>query len=403
MRIAKKILIALSVICLLPGCNETSENHKNIERVTGGEPDTKYFLKLTGVISPYQAYRPRIPITRSEAESTNHYAVNYDSNGRISRIVHFSKGLLNDNSYIGVAVVEMEYKDTQFIRKYFNQNMEPAGARRHYYGRGDQNIHKEVFELDDLGRRQSLTLYDTTDQQVETGFGTYRFEWETQADGSFIQKALKRNGEINIFMDYFDFLITHITLDENGYLDLVKNYGERGRELVLSEKKKAAYVDFHFDEYGNEESYSFHDEQGNLVNRGDTGFGSYGYAKVRYIRKTPAKGINDGYETIFFDKNNRQTTASDGIARQVDHFNDNGDYSGTEYYSLDGEKLVPAGIGYFRTERLYNEKGDKSETRYYDREGSLTNSPSDGAAIIKFIYDDSRNIKTIEKIKVEPN
>ncbi len=403
MRITGKILFTSLMICLLLGCKESSENKKNIELLAGSELNTKYFLKLTGVISPYQAYRPRIPITKKEAERTNHYEVNYDSEGRISRIMHFSKGLLNDGSYIGVAVVAMEYKDTQFIRRYFSQNNEPASVRRHYYGRGDQNIYKEVFKLDILGRRKSLTLYDAKDQQVETEYGTYRFEWETQEDGSFIQKALKKNGEINILMDYFDFLVTHITLDENGYLDLVKNYGKRGRELVLSEKKKAAYVDFYFDEYGNEESYSFHDEQGNLVNRSDTGFGSYGYAIVRYIRKTPSKGINDGFETIFFDKNNLQNTPSDGIARQVDYFNDNGDYSATEYYSLNGEKIIPANIGYFRTERDYNEKGDKSETRYYDRDGLLTNNPSDGAAIINFIYDDLRNIKKTEKQDKEGN
>ena len=52
-----------------------------------------------------------MPITMKEAERTNHYEVNYDSEGRISRIMHFSKGLLNDGSYIGVAVVAMEYKD----------------------------------------------------------------------------------------------------------------------------------------------------------------------------------------------------------------------------------------------------------------------------------------------------
>jgi hypothetical protein len=248
-------------------------------------------LKLTGVISPYQAYRPRIPITKKEAESTNHYKVNYDSEGRISKIMHFSKGLLNDNSYIGIAVVTMDYKDTLFTRRYYNQNNEPASVWRHYYGRGDQNIYKEIFKLDSVGRRKSLTLYNDKDEQIETGYGTYRFEWKTQEDGSFIQKAFKKNGEINILMDYFDFRVTHITLDQNGYLDLIKNYGADGKVMVLSEKKKAAFVDFHFDEYGNEESYSFHDENGNLVDRSDTGFGSYGYAKVRYIRKTPSKEI----------------------------------------------------------------------------------------------------------------
>jgi len=403
MRSTGKILIALLLVCLLPGCEEASENQINTEQLTGGDLSTKYFLKLTGVISPYQAYRPRLPITRSEAEGTNHYEVNYDAEGRISGIRHVSKGLLNDNSYIGVAVVAMDYGDTQLIRRYFDKNNEPAGARRHYYGRREQNVHKEVFEIDPLGRRKSLTMFDADGQQVETGYGTYRFEWETQEDGSFIQKALKKNGEINIFMDYFDFLVTHITLDENGYLDLVKNYGERGQELVLSEKKKAAYVDFHFDEYGNEESYSFHDEQGGLVNRGDTGFGSYGYAKVQYIRRTPAKGINDGYETIFFDENNRQTTASDGIARQVNYFNDNGDQSGTEYYALDGEKIMPTTIGYFRSETDYNEKGDKCEIRYLDQDGRLTNSQSDGAAKVKFVYDDARSIEVIIKQDKEGN
>jgi hypothetical protein len=393
----KKILFTSLIICLLLGCKESSKSEGNKDVLTSNSLNTKYFLKLTGVISPYLAYRPRIPITKKEAESTNHYKVNYDSDGRISKIMHFSKGLLNDNSYIGIAAVTMEYKDTLFERKYYNQNNEPASVWRHYYGRGDQNIYKEVFKLDSVGRRKSLTFYNEKNEKVETEYGTFQFEWETQEDGSFIQWAFKKNGEINVLMDYFDFLVTHITLDQNGHLDLVKNYGKDGKKMVLSEKKKAAYVDFNFDEYGNEESYSFHDENGNLVDRSDTGFGSYGYAKVRYIRKTPSMGINDGFETIFFDKFNRQTTPSDGIARQVDYFNENGDYNATEYYSLNDEKITPTGVGYFRSERHYNEKGDKSETRYYDADGHLTNNPNHGAAIVKFIYDDSRNIKKTEK------
>jgi hypothetical protein len=397
MNSTKFILLTWLIVCVLSGCIDPSGNDDNSVATTNDKLPTKYFLKLTGVISPYQAYRPRIPITEKEAESTNHYRVNYDSKGRISRIMHFSKGLLNDNSYLRTSVVAMEYGDTLFIRRYFDQNNEPASVWRHYYGRGDENIYKEVFELDSAGTRKSLMLFNDKDEQIETGYGTYRFEWETLDDGSFIQRAFKRNGEINILMDYFDFLVTRITEDENGYLDLVENYGKDGSEMVLSEKKGAAYVDFHFDEYGNEESYSFHDTKGDLINRSDTGFGSYGYAKVKYIRKTPSKGINDGYETIFFDKNNRQTTPSDGVARHVDYFNDNGDYSATEYYSINDEKIAPAGIGYFRSERHYNEAGDKSETKYFDTDGHLTNNPGNGAAIVSFIYDNSRVITRIEK------
>lgn len=398
MKNTKNILFTSLIICLLFGCNQKSKSDENKEVSTSTEMGSKHFLKITGHISPYMAFRPRIPITKEEAEDTNHYKVNYDSEGRITKIMHYSKGLLNNYSYFGIAVVSFEYTDTQLIRRYFDHNNKPASVRRHFYGRGeDQGIHKEVFELDTDGRRKSLTLYNDKDEQMETEYGTYRFEWETQNDGSFIQRTLKKSGEVNILMDYFDFYVTHITTDENGYLDLIKNYGKDGKGLVLSDKKKAAYTDFDFDEYGNEISYTFHDENGNLVDRQDTGYASFGYAQVKYIRKTPSKGVNDGLETVFFDKNNRRVTASDSIARHVRYHNDNGDINAFEYYSLNEEKIIPPGIGYFRSERHYNESGDINETRYYDTEGQLTNNPNDGAAIIKLIYDDSRNIIKIEK------
>ncbi|UII81131.1 hypothetical protein [Flagellimonas sp. CMM7] len=398
MKNIQSILLKLLIILLLFGCNEKSKNEGGNELSSSDSISSKYFLKLTGHISPYMTYRPRIPITKKEAEDTNHYKVDYDSEGRIIKVMHYSKGLLNNYSYFGIAVVSLEYKNTQLIRRYFDHNNKPASVRRHFYGRGEnQGIHKEVFELDADGRRKSLVLYNEKDEQIETEYGTYRFEWETQNDSSFIQRALKKNGEINILMDYFDFYVTHITTDENGYLDLIKNYGKDGKELVLSEKKKAAYTDFDFDEYGNEVSYTFHDEDGNLVDRQDTGYASFGYAQVKYIRKTPSKGVNDGLETVFFDKNNRRVTASDSVARHVRYHNDNGDIIAFEYYSLNEEKIIPPGIGYFRSERHYNKSGDIKETRYYDTDGRLTNNPSDGAAIVKLIYDDSRNILRIEK------
>ena len=398
MKNAKNILLTSLTIYLLLGFNPKSKNDRNKEITTKNRIASKYFLKITGHISPYMAFKPRLPITEEEAENTNHFKVDYDALGRITKIMHYSMGLLNNNSYLGIAVVSLEYTNTQLIRRYFDHNNKPASVKRHFYGRGEnQGIHKEVFELDTNGNRKSLVLFNENDEQIETEYGTWRFEWETLKDGSFIQRALKKNGEVNILMDYFDFLVTHITYDENGCLDLVKNYGKDGNELVLSEKKKAAYVDFYFDEYSNEVSYSFHDENGNLVNRQDSGYASFGYAQVKYVRNTPAKGANDGYETLFFDKDNHQTTASDGIARQVDYFNDNGDRTATEYYSITNEKIVPPDLGYFRREIYYNQDGDISETRFYDSDGSLTNNLNNGAAVVKYIYDEARNVQRIEK------
>lgn len=355
----------------------------------------KYYLKLTGIISPYLNYKPRLEISSKTAKKTPHYKVIYDFKNRITRISYHKKRFLNNGSYFGSAEVHIDYLDNQIIRKYFDHNGKPSAIERHWYGRGDSKIHKEVFQLNDLGQRVGLVFFDSTDNPVETAFGTFSFEWKTLPDGSFIQKALKKNGEINIFMDYFDFLVTRISLDKNGNVDIVENLGALGNELVNSVKKKAAYVDFEFDMYGNEVSYAFFDKDHKLVNRSDTGTFSYGYAKVLYIRKKPKNGINDGFKTYFYDHHEQPVNTSDGYGKQIDYIK-NGYYQGTEYYLINGRKVIPSTIGYFKSKVSYNKYGNATGISYFDRNLKLMNNLLSGIAKTVYIYDQNRN-----RIKVE--
>lgn len=137
---------------------------------------TEYNSKLAGIISPNLEYMGRGKMSKDEAKSLRHYQFNYDRKGRLSSTQYFDKDQPIDHSYYGTHQVMYNRLENKVIRSYFNTKGLKATTYRHYY-LGD-NIHKESFQSDNNQNKTLLILKDSLDNQIESGIGTYRFEFQ---------------------------------------------------------------------------------------------------------------------------------------------------------------------------------------------------------------------------------
>ncbi|MCB0462393.1 MAG: hypothetical protein KDC81_06790 [Flavobacteriaceae bacterium] len=311
-------------------------NHNMVEQVNRNS-QTKYYTNLAGIISPNLEYLGRGEISAEEAKTLKHYKFTYENN-KILKIQYFDKEQPNDNSYYGTHEVRYNYLDNKLTRSYYNIKGNKATTYRHYY-LGD-NIHQEVFELDENKNKVSMILKDSLNNQIESGLGSYVFKFEKIDDSTFIQTQFNIDGKPNILTTYFPFYKTKIFTDKSGFLYSITNIDDFGN-IAMNKDAGYASIVFDFDDYGNELGWSFKDTSNNLSNRKNYLNMDYGFAKVVYNFNWENKklGLHNGFEESYFDKENKPVENDKGIHLINYEFDKNGVLLRLKRYNLDGIKL----------------------------------------------------------------
>lgn len=323
----------IGVFALILGL--TASSFKDKEQLN--EPvETQYFTKLAGIISPNLEYLGRGEISKVEAETLKHYRFVYNEKGELSKIQYFDKNQPDDNSYYGTHEVRYSHTENQLTRSYYNREGKKATTYRHYYLGND--IHKEIFQLDENRDKISLILKDSVNNQIESGIGTYLFEFYKINDTTFIQKHYKKDGSPNVLTSYFPFHNAKIS-QKNGYLYSIANVNEEGN-LTMNENAGYAIVVFDFDAFGNELGWSFRDVSVNLSNRKEYLSMDYGFAKVVYQFnwENEKLGLHRGFEEAYFDEKNNPTENNRGIHRIQYEYDQNGNFSRMMKYAINGNE-----------------------------------------------------------------
>jgi hypothetical protein len=299
---------------------------------------TECYSKIVGIISPNLEYQGRGRLSEGDAKLVNHYRFNYDTKGRISTIEYFENNLPNDNSYYGTHQVVYTFLEDQLIRSYFNADGKKTALYRHYY-LGD-NIHKEKFQLDNFQNKTSMILMDSMDNQIESGIGSYRFEFTKIDDKNFIQQQFKKDGSPNVLTPYFPFNQAQIKTGKNNYLHTITNVDSVGNPTLNGQAGYAKII-FDFDDYGNELGWSFHDTSGSLSNRKDCFDMDYGFAKVAYEFNwvNQKLGLHNGFQEMYFDDDKKPVENNKGIHSIRYEYDENGNFSRTIKYNLEGREV----------------------------------------------------------------
>ncbi|MBL7472041.1 hypothetical protein [Robertkochia sediminum] len=313
-------------------CNGQEERHHAAQ---GGA--VEYYTKLAGIISPYLEFKGRGQITGEETVRLSHYEFTYGPQGELRSIRFFEENEPGNNSYYGTHEVRYTYGTGQRVRTYYDANGNKATTYRHYYSGG--NIHKEVFTTDD-GDRTSLVFLDTLGDQVATGMGTYRMEFQRCNERHFIQEQFKKDGTPNILTTYFPLYRTEIRTNESGFLRSIVNLDKNGA-VAKSEQAGYARVVFDFDAYGNELGWSFHGIDNNLSDRKAAFDMDFGFAKVVYEFQWKDKklGLHHGFKEFYYDEQNEPVENNRGVHRIAYVYDDHGNFLRSVAYDLGGREV----------------------------------------------------------------
>ncbi|MBO0322296.1 hypothetical protein J0X14_08315 [Muricauda sp. CAU 1633] len=349
-QISVGVFILLSVSCKI----ETKAEKEIIEH------QQKYFSKLTGIISPYMDYNPRGEMHKDSIKDRSHYQFSYDANGRVLEIEYFNKQGKSNDSYFGMHKVVYSYFPDSLVRRYYDAEGQKGNMSRHYYGGG--NIHKEKFSTDSKGLKSALALKDTSNISVANGFGTFRYSWITNADGSFEQNQYKKDGSRNILTEYFPFHKSLITVDDKGHLHSITNLDTINNSAQLNHAAGYAKVIFDFDAYGNEMGWEFQDLDGNLANRKSVFAMEHDYAKVVYdfTWKNKKLGESSAFSMNFLDTDGNPTVSNEGIHQTSYQFNGKQDITLMEFYGENQERVVHPANGYHKILVSYDSDGNRT-------------------------------------------
>ncbi len=355
---------------------------------------THYYRNLAGIISPILEYKGRIPLTESVLTDAAYYAFEVDSEGRVANIRYFVAGLLNNDSYFGAAIVRYQYLPDKIIRTYFDQEEQPTIMWRHYYGGGD--IHKEVFLLNDQGKKVALQLFDEEDNRVTDLLGHHSFNWDYPEEGIVVQTQKNQAGDLLYITDFFDFTRVGITTDYRGYLKRITNLDASGN-LLNADSTGAAYVDFTYDSYGNEVAYPHYNQDHERINRGPYGY-LHGMCEFTYEPQGDlAMGLDTAIVQVYKDAEGQAITDPGGLYKAIYHYNELRRFAGVSYFDTSNQ---PMSIGGFHRSRYaYNAKGDLTEIRYFDASGNPA-IQSDGSVGLTINYNQQR--KATASVPIQP-
>ncbi|MEL6362066.1 MAG: hypothetical protein AAFR21_13380 [Pseudomonadota bacterium] len=299
---------------------------------------TRWFRSIVSQATPVADFVGRGEFDASGSTPEDGVRFSYDAQGRLIRIANYINGRPANLGSIGASAVRFEYPNGYEIRTYWDATGAADAVWRICY-RGlefstEGTVHKEVFELDDQGRRSALRIYDKNGDPTNTHYGARDYTWVWLDDNKVIEMR-QGPGVVPIPMThFFDFNLTRITFDGRGIHWLIENVEENG-DLLSATTSGVAAVRFEYNETMNEADYSFYDADDRITERRSYGCMPHGYARITNSFGEDGRLLEEAYR----DRFNQLTDNSDGFARATYDYDDQGQFVSTRFISLDGSLI----------------------------------------------------------------
>ena len=298
-------------------------------------PYTRYYSDVVSQATPVAGL---IGKGVADGASDRYVKVDHDKDGRIVRAGLYVNHKLENFGRFGAAEIRIDYTDNQEIWTYWDAQGEPDSVWRICY-RGlnfntEGSVHKEVYTLDENNKRISLALFDENDNPTQTYYGAGRYDWEWQDEDTVIERRSGPDVSFIPVSHFFDFETTRISFDQRGIHWLLENIDQG--VLKPAQYSGVAAVRFEYDEQMQEADYSFYDADDRITERGDYGPMPHGFAR---ITNRFSESGDRFLEEQYLDAFNRLTNNSAGFARAVYDFDEDGNYTGTRFLTVDGAEV----------------------------------------------------------------
>ncbi|WP_159439387.1 nuclear transport factor 2 family protein [Tenacibaculum agarivorans] len=217
----------------------------------------KYFRQLMyNHVSPFIEIKGIHPIDQITASKTSHYVFKYNSSNKISEIInnHYHTEKVHPLASLGVYKVIFEYKEGKEIRTFYDPNNKRVS--------NDRGVYKEVFSLDQDNTKKRLNFYDLDDIPMESNWNITEYQW-LKTKEYIVEKRYNLNSELTDLSPYFEFGITGIQINKQGFPKGHYNLDEN-LQPINNDDGVASYQDS-YDTMGNHIKYTYHDKDDNLV------------------------------------------------------------------------------------------------------------------------------------------
>ena len=143
-----------------------------------------------------------------------------------------------------------------------------AAENRTFYNKENQpvvnikGVFKEEYTYDADGFKSSLKFYDQKGQPMESNWNIASYQWEKH-QGLVVERRYNLKGELVKISPYFDFLITGIKYNEQGFPMANYNLSET-LEIKENNWGVASYQD-KYDQNGNHIEYAYYNKDNQLT------------------------------------------------------------------------------------------------------------------------------------------
>ena len=196
-------------------------------------------------------------ISKDEAGRVEHYEFVYGGNGKLAEIFNCSSESWRNHAltHLGAYRTVYAYEGNRETRTFFDKDGKRVMNLRQVYS--------EVYTYGSVGEKVSLEFFDLGGKPMESNWHIARYTWQKERDTVY-ERRFNLKGELVPLSPYFNFHISAIKYDKNGYFMEHDNLDDE-LNPVPNDKGIACYKDV-FAANGNHLGISYYDAKGDLVN-----------------------------------------------------------------------------------------------------------------------------------------
>lgn len=370
---------------------------------------TEYYASVPLRESPYPKFRGIVPLAEAEALLRKHYRLVFDAHNRLMSISFWHKKELADpnhtaNYFMQTALQRVEYLPGKEVVTFFDRFENPVTL--------EGGVFREVYTLDDRGKRVHLHFENEKGQKVENRWTITDYSWEIQTDGAVIEDRFGLDGERRPLRTGFPFYRIRLYYESNGMVALMQNIDENGN--LVNNETGVAQDRLEFDEAGRWYGWRVLDAEGNLkegngpgVARGVNIPDEYGYETYLRHEDRFGKAIKGhygfyigrraydafgNYDYTWFEGPEGDMAVNERIGYAYADYTwdeDGKNLLSIAFFDADKKPVLRKG-GYHKMLRTYDANGLNTKLAFHDLEGRLVNRSDNGAAYYIFEYDKNR-------------
>lgn len=373
---------------------------------TKRDSTTYYYSSVEFVETPLSYFKGSIPLSREVALTRNHYRFVYDDQHRLKSLAFYNGERPRApnhtaNLFTLAHRLAFTYTDTTETIAFFNTSGKPIGVLGGCF--------QFVYQLNELGFRESLHFADAAGQRMENSWNIYRYEWQYASDGTVIEDRFDREGKPVSIRPGFKFYRLRLHFNPAGHIALMQQIDPEGNLVEnasgaaqdqITTNAAGSFLEWQvldknnelergngpdiaigrqtFNEYGYEIRLESRDENNQLI------FSHYGIC----ISETDFDPWGNMRERRFYDADGQPTLHGNaGYHRLRLHWDATGNLrESMAYFDVSGRPTLHRERGFHRATYQYDSDNKLTQVQYFDTEGELVNRRDNGVAYIRYKY-----------------